>query len=372
MSQPFPTEDPKRPRAPWEEPFIGDDADASISYGEDVFMSGEIAEGETEQPSSSPQLPSADDAFPWQAGAGAANSRTTSSAPLPWEDRDTPAPSTYRDIADQSAYRSPTVPQTPSPPGPSKNLLQPKKLTSDIWQNVPSWGYVTAAAVVVLGVGVLWTANSIPKNLDAQPSALAGKNNTTATSTPPATSNSPIPVRPMRSRVSPGAPSGDSSKPGPGYVPEAAPADSPSTASPNNQKGTTAPETTSPQSPSESYMSPLASSSETGTAAGGPQNPFSPAYPKAPKPKPVVAPKPVAAPKPQPLPPPPKVLPAVLSLEGVATDGKTKFAIVRVGDQPLTAEVQVGAAIEGWTVAIITDETVTLTKGKQRQVLKLP
>jgi hypothetical protein len=117
-------------------------------------------------------------------------------------------------------------------------------------------------------------------------------------------------------------------------------------------------------------MSPLASNSATGTAAGGPQNPFSPAYPEAPKAKPVVAPKPV--PKPQPLPPPPKALPAVLSLEGVATDGKTKFAIVRVGDQPLTAEVQVGANVEGWTVAIITDETVTLTKGKQRQVLKLP
>jgi hypothetical protein len=110
-----------------------------------------------------------------------------------------------------------------------------------------------------------------------------------------------------------------------------------------------------------------AASSAAAGAKGGPQNPFSPAYP-AEKPKPTLAPPPV---KPLPLPPPPKVLPAVLSLEGVATDGKSKLAIIRVGDQPLTTEAQVGATIEGWTVTAISNETVTLSKGKQRQVLRL-
>jgi hypothetical protein len=355
MTQPFPTEDPKQPLNPW------DDFDASKIYeGEEVFYLGS---GANEQPPNPQDIDQElETGFPWQSGAS--NQRTTSSQPLPWEVKDTSSGQSYQ------KQPPPQIPVSPPRPSTSKNLLQPKKVTSDIWQNIPLWGYVTAATAFILGIGVLWTANSLPKDStgEGQQSALVGKNS--AVGAGGATSNSAMPVRPMRSRVAPGSSSNEASKPG--YVPEATPArptDPSSKNEPVNSSDSTSSTDTSAES---SYLSPLAASSAEAGAEGGPKNPFSPAYPApkpAEKPKPTLAPPPV---KPQPLPPPPKVLPAVLSLEGIATDGKTKLAIVRVGDQPLTAEAQVGATIEGWTVAAISDQTVTLSKGKQRQVLRLP
>jgi hypothetical protein len=222
-----------------------------------------------------------------------------------------------------------------------------------------------------LGIGVVWTANSLPKTStgEGQQSAIAGKNSAAGTGA----SSSSMPVRPMRSRVAPGSSSNGVSKPG--YMPEATPA-RPTAPFPNERlnsaDSTSSTETSSESSSESTSLPPRAASSAEAGAKGGPQNPFSPAYPA---PKPAEQPKPtLALPplKPLPLPPPPKVLPALLSLVGVATDGKTKLAIVRVGDQPLTAEAQVGARIEGWTVTAISDETLTLRKGKQRQVLRLP
>jgi hypothetical protein len=356
MTQQFPTEDPKDPRNPWEaweESSPGGDFDASKPYGGEVFHQG----GDVDEHFSSPQPPDeeAETGFPWQSGAP--NQRTTSSKPLPWE-----VNSNNSSATSGPSYQNQSPPRNPVPPpsGPAKNVPQPKKLTSDIWQNIPLWGYVGAATALILSLGVVWTANNIPKDAGvAPPSAVAG--NSPAGAGGGASGSSP-PVRPMRSRVAPGS----SSKEGatPGYVPQ--------------EKSTvsTPPSENSPDSPSlagsaeSTYMSPIAADSTE--AEGGPKNPFSPAYPEA---KPAEPPKPAPAPppaKPQPLPPPPKAPPAVLSLEGVATDGNTKLAIVRVGDQPSTAEAQVGAKIEGWTVTSISDQTVTLSKGKQRQVLRLP
>ena len=357
MTQLFPTGDPKLPLPPWEEPSLGVNFDVSKTDEEEVFYLG----GETDEqpPSSQPPDREVEAGFPWQSGVS--NQKTTSSKPLPWEVKDT---------SSGQSYQNQPSPQTPvSPPRPiiSKNLLQPKKLTSDIWQHIPLWGYVTAATVFVLGIGVMWTANSLPKDSkgEVQQSAIGAERET---------SSSSIPVRPMRSRVVPGSSSNEASKPG--YIPEATPTRPTAPSSPNervNSSDSTSSTETSSESSSEStYQSPLAARSAEFGAEGGPQNPFSPAYPvakPAEKPKPTLAPPPI---KPLPLPPPPKALPALLSLEGVATDGKTKLAIVRVGDQPLTAEAQVGATIEGWTVIAISEETVTLRKGKQRQVLRLP
>jgi hypothetical protein len=360
MNQPFPTEDdPKQPRAPWEKSPFGDDFDASKAYAEDDVYASE----ETKEADDAPIQPPKQDGeatFPWQSGSP--NQKTTSSARLPWEMPDSPGQS----------YRTQTPPKTPiNPPRPvaPKNVIQSKKLTSDLWQNIniPPWVLAAAATAAVLGVGVVWTTN-IPKDstTEADQNIAVGKNTTAGSGGGGSSSSASIPVRPMRPRVSPGSSSKDAAKPG--YVPEATPSNP---ASPLSGNETTSSAETNAASPNKSpYLSSLeASSSEAGTE--GPTDPFSPAYPPPkppPEPKPTVAPPP----KPQPLPPEPKVIPAVLSLEGVAVEGKTKLAIVRIGDQPLTAEVQVGATIEGWTVTAISDETVTLTKGKQRQVLRLP
>lgn len=354
MTQQFPTEDPKQPLNPW------DDFDASKIYeGEQVFYLGGGANEQPPNPQAPDTAQEVETGFPWQSGAS--NQRTTSSQPLPWEVKDTSSGQPYQ----TQPPPPPQIPVNPPRPGTSKNLLQPKKLTSDLWHNIPLWGYVTAATAFVLGIGVVWTANSLPKDAtgDGPPSAIVQKNSTVGAGG--GTSSSSMPVRPMRSRVTPGSSSNEASKPG--YVPEATPA---RPAAPTDSPSST--ETSAESSSESTYMSPLATSSTEAGAEGGPKNPFSPAYPApkpAEKPKPTLAPPPA---KPQPLPPPPKVLPAVLSLEGIATDGKTKLAIVRVGDQPLTAEAQVGATIEGWTVTAISDQTVTLSKGKQRQVLRLP
>jgi len=348
------------PLAPWEESSLSADFDESKTHEEEVFY----LEGETDEqpPSLQPPGREGEAGFPWQSSGS--NQKTTSSKPLPWEIKDTSSEQSYQ------KQPSPQIPFSPPRPSTSKNLLQPKKFTSDIWQNIPLWGYVTAATVFVLGIGVVWTANSLPKAStgEGQQSAIAGKNSAAGTGA----SSSSIPVRPMRSRVAPGSASNDASKPG--YMPEATPARPTASSFPNerlNSADSTSSTETSSESSSASASLPPASSAKA-EAEGGPQNPFSPAYPA---PKPAEQPKPtLALPplKPLPLPPPPKVLPALLSLVGVATDGKTKLAIVRVGDQPLTAEAQVGAKIEGWTVTAISDETLTLRKGKQRQVLRLP
>jgi hypothetical protein len=356
MTQPFSTEDSKQPLNPW------DDFDESKIYGggEVIHLGGEADE---QLPSPQTPAPEGEAGFPWQSGDS--NQRTTSSKPLPWEVKDTSSEHSY---ANQPP---PQIPVNPPRPNTSKNLLQPKKLTADLWQNIPLWGYVAAATAFVLGIGVVWTANSFPKDStsDGPQSAISGKNS--AVGAGGGTSSSAMPVRPMRSRVAPGSSSNEASKPG--YVPAAAPSPvAPSLPNErvNSSDSTSSTETNAESSGKPTYLSPQAASSAEAGAVGGPQNPFSPAYPAA---KPEEKPKPTPPPvKPQSLPPPPKVIPAVLSLEGVATDGKTKLAIVRVGDQPLTAEAQVGARIEGWTVTAISDQTVTLSKGKQRQVLRLP
>jgi hypothetical protein len=361
MTQPFSTEDPKQPLNPW------DEFEASETHEGEVFYLG--GQADEQPPSPHPPHQEGEASFPWQSGAP--NQRTTSSKPLPWEVKDTSSTSARQSYQNQPP---PQIPVNPPRPSTAKNLLQPKKLTSDVWQNIPLWGYVTVATALIMGIGVVWTANNLPKDStgNGQPSAIVEKNS--AAGAGGGTSSSSMPVRPMRSRVAPGSSSDQASKPG--YVPAATPARPTAPASPNertNSSDSTSPTGTSADSSNEStYLSPQAASSAEAGAEGGPQNPFSPAYPApkpAEKPKPTLAPPPV---KPQPLPPPPKVLPAVLSLEGVATEGKTKLAIVRVGDQPLTAEAQVGATIEGWTVTAISDQTVTLSKGKQRQVLRLP
>ncbi len=348
------------PFAPWEESSSSADFDESKTHEEEVFYLG--GEADEQPPSLQPPDREVEAGFPWQSGGS--NQRTTSSKPLPWEIKDTSSEQSYQ------KQPSPQIPFSPPRPSTSKNLLQPKKLTSDIWQNIPLWGYVTAATVFVLGIGVVWTANSLPKAStgEGQQSAIEGKNSAGGTGA----SSSSMPVRPMRSRVAPGSASNEASKPG--YMPAATPARTTAPSFPNerlNSADSTSSTETSSESSSATTSLPPASSAAAG-AEGGPQNPFSPAYPA---PKPAEQPKPTLAPppiKPLPLPPPPKVLPALLSLVGVATDGKTKLAIVRVGDQPLTAEAQVGAKIEGWTVTAISDETLTLRKGKQRQVLRLP
>ncbi|MGA7954650.1 MAG: hypothetical protein WCA07_14140 [Gloeobacterales cyanobacterium] len=368
MTQPFPTEDPKLPLAPWEESSLGDDFDVSKTHGAEVFYLGD--EADEQPPHPQPPDQEVEAGFPWQSSS-LSNQRTTSSKPLPWEVKDISSISSGQSYQTQPRPQVPPV--SPSRPSPPKNLLQPKKFTSDIWQNVPISGYVTAAAVLVLGMGVVWTANGLSKDstVNVPQSAIVAKNSTVGADG--GTSSASIPVRPLRSRVVPGSSSNEASKPG--YMPEATPARPMApllNGSVNSSDSTSSGETSSESSTESMYLSPLAASSAEAGAEGGPQNPFAPAYP-APKPaeepKPTLTPPPV---RPLPLPPPPKVLPAVLSLEGVATDGKTKLAIVRVGDQPLTAEVQVGTTIEGWTVTAIKDQTVTLRKYKQQQVLRLP
>ncbi len=368
MSQLFPTEDdPKRPPAPWEASPFDDDFDAA--YAEEISSGARETEEtrETEEQPFSPQPPNEEGevGFPWQSGSP--NQRTASSAPLPWENQD----SSRQSYRTQATPQNPVRPASPPRPNPPKNSLQPKKLTSDLWQNIniPPWVLAAAATVAVLGIGVMWTANSLPKDptTGAEPNIAAGKNSPVGAGGGP--SSTSVPVRPLRSRVSPGSsPKGAAQ---PGYVPEATPSRPTDPSSENKNvnpsDSTLSAETSAESSEKSPYLSSLEASS---TATGeGPIDPFSPAYP-APKPPP--EPKPAVVPKPQPLPPPPKVPPPVLSLEGVAVEGKTKLAIVRVGDQPLTAEAQVGATIEGWTVIAISDEAVTLTKGKQRQVLRLP
>jgi len=350
MTQLFPTEDPKLPLAPWEESSLGAIFNVSKTHREEVFSLG----GEADEQPPSPQPPDqeVEPGFPWQSGAS--NQRTTSSKPLPWEVKDTSSGQSYQKQPPSQ------IPVSPPRPSPSKNLLQPKKSTSDIWQNILPWGYVIAATVFVLGIGVVWTVNRLSKDStgDVQPSAIVGKDRAGG-----GTSSSSIPVRPMRSRVVSGSSSNQAS--GPGYMPKTTPA-RPTVPSLPKERVNSSDSTSSTKTSSESS----AVSSAAAGVEGGPQNPFSPAYPVA---KPAEKPKPALAPpvKPLPLPPPPKVPAAVLSLEGVATDGKTKLAIVRVGDQPLTVEAQVGAIIDGWTVTAISNETVTLSKGKQQQVLKL-
>ena len=351
MTQLFPTEDPKLPLAPWEESSLDADFDVSKTHGEEVFSLG--GEADEQPPSPQPPEQEVEAGFPWQSSAP--NQRTTSSKPLPWEVKDTSSKQSYQN------QPPPQTPVSPPRPSPSKNLLPPKKWTSYLWQNIPPWGYVIAATAFVLGIGVVWTANRLSKDStgDVPQSAIVGRNRAGG-----GTSRSSMPVRPMRSRVIPSSSSNKASEPG--YMPEATPGRATAPSFPKERMNSS----DSISSTKTSSESSAASSAAAG-AEGGPQNPFSPAYPAAKpeeKPKPTLAPPPV---KPLPLPPPPKVLPAVLSLEEVATDGKTKLAIVRVGDRPLTEEVQVGTTIEGWTVIAISNETVTLSKGKQRQVLRL-
>jgi hypothetical protein len=323
--------------------------DVSKTHEEEVTYLG--IEADKQPASPQPTDREVEASFPWQSGVS--NQKTTSSKPLPWEVKDTSS-------SGQSYQKQPPHQPPVSPPRPiiSKNLLQPKKSTSEIWQNIPPWGFVIAATVFLLGIGVMWTANSLSKESE-------GEVHQSAIRAEKETSNSSIPVRPMRSRVVPGSSSKEASEPG--YMPEVSPA-RPTAPSFPNERVNSSHSTSSTKTSSESSTA----SSKAAGAEGGPQNPFSPTYPEAKpaeKPKLTLPPPPM---KPLPLPPPPKALPAVLSLEAVATDGKTKLAIVRVGDQPLTAEAQVGANIEGWTVIAISEETVTLRKGKQQQVLRLP
>jgi hypothetical protein len=401
MNQPFPTEDdPKRSPAPWEASPFGDNFDAA--YGEngeadengeagkdafsgieDVFSGMREKEEEiagtraievaraTEETDEQPPIPplsnpSGEAAFPWQSGAP--NQRTASSAPLPWENQDSPGGQSYR------TQTTPQVPASPPRSSPPKSAPPPKKLTSDLWQkNIPPWASLAVVAAAVLGIGVVVWTNSLPKDptTGGPPNIGVSKNNTAGAGG--GTSGTSIPVRPLRPRVSPGSSPKDAAQPG--YVPLATPARPTDPSSENKNvnpsDSTFSAETSAESSTKSPYLSSLEASSAE-AAGEGPTDPFSPAYP-APKPPPEPKPAVVAPPpKPQPLPPPPEVIPPVLSLEGVAVEGKTKLAIVRVGDQPLTAEAQVGATIEGWTVTAISDETVTLTKGKQRQVLRLP